>query len=336
MMRAPSAKKINTPRQILFASLVGTAVEFFDFYIYATAAVLVFPRLFFPASDPASSVLASLATFAIAFRCAADRVGGVRALWRPDRAQADAGAGAVHHGHVDVCDRDAALVPDHRMWPRRCCWPCAGSGRGSGWEANGAGRCCWRWKMLRQQARAVRDVSRSLARRWGSFFPGGSSSCSAAGLRTRSFSVRLADSVPGQLGAGAAGALRSPDDHGDAGLRGHGKAESAHGRSDLDCVPPAYARTGRRCVGLFRNVRFVLPDDGVCAFVGTTALQYDRSAFLVMQLISVLFFAVTIPISAWLAERGRRPVMFAVTVLIGIFGLFVAPLFTAGLNGRWR
>src|SRR6516164_3054655 len=64
---APEKRLINTPRQVLFASLVGTAVEFFDFYIYATAAVLVFPRLFFPASDPASSVLASLATFAIAF-----------------------------------------------------------------------------------------------------------------------------------------------------------------------------------------------------------------------------------------------------------------------------
>ena len=52
---------------MLFASLVGTTIEFFDFYIYATAAVLVFPRLFFPASDPASATLASLATFAIAF-----------------------------------------------------------------------------------------------------------------------------------------------------------------------------------------------------------------------------------------------------------------------------
>src|ERR1700692_2464259 len=60
-------KHINTPRQVLFASMVGTAVEFFDFYIYATAAVLVFPRLFFPASAPASSTLASLATFGIAF-----------------------------------------------------------------------------------------------------------------------------------------------------------------------------------------------------------------------------------------------------------------------------
>src|SRR6185437_15337368 len=60
-------KRINTPRQVLFASMVGTTVEFFDFYIYATAAVLVFPRLFFPATDPATSTLASLATFGIAF-----------------------------------------------------------------------------------------------------------------------------------------------------------------------------------------------------------------------------------------------------------------------------
>jgi MFS family permease len=54
-------------RRILLASLIGTTIEFFDFYIYATAAVLVFPRLFFPAADPASSTLQSLATFALAF-----------------------------------------------------------------------------------------------------------------------------------------------------------------------------------------------------------------------------------------------------------------------------
>src|SRR4051812_17224478 len=60
-------KRVNTPAQVLLASLVGTTIEFFDFYIYATAAVLVFPKLFFPASDPASARLASLATFAIAF-----------------------------------------------------------------------------------------------------------------------------------------------------------------------------------------------------------------------------------------------------------------------------
>src|SRR5471030_2419729 len=61
------AKAINSPAQVLFASMIGTTIEFFDFYIYATAAVLVFPPLFFPKSDPASATLASLATFAIAF-----------------------------------------------------------------------------------------------------------------------------------------------------------------------------------------------------------------------------------------------------------------------------
>jgi metabolite-proton symporter len=54
-------------RRILFASLIGTTIEFFDFYIYATAAVLVFPKLFFPKGDPATALLQSLATFALAF-----------------------------------------------------------------------------------------------------------------------------------------------------------------------------------------------------------------------------------------------------------------------------
>ena len=60
-------RRVNTPGQVLFASLIGTTIEFFDFYIYATAAVLVFPQLFFPASDPMTGRLASLATFGIAF-----------------------------------------------------------------------------------------------------------------------------------------------------------------------------------------------------------------------------------------------------------------------------
>src|ERR1041384_4357221 len=69
-MASPSAfcdRPVNRPGQVLFASLIGTTIEFFDFYIYANAAVLVFPRLFFPSTDPASGILASLATFAIAF-----------------------------------------------------------------------------------------------------------------------------------------------------------------------------------------------------------------------------------------------------------------------------
>src|SRR5580765_4235729 len=57
----------NSPRKVLLASLIGTTIEFFDFYIYATAAVLVFPKMFFPASDPTAATLASFATFALAF-----------------------------------------------------------------------------------------------------------------------------------------------------------------------------------------------------------------------------------------------------------------------------
>jgi len=60
-------KPVNSPFQVLIASLIGTTIEFFDFYVYATAAVLVFPALFFPDSDPTSALLQSFATFSIAF-----------------------------------------------------------------------------------------------------------------------------------------------------------------------------------------------------------------------------------------------------------------------------
>ncbi len=81
----------NSPRQILFASLIGTTIECFDFYIYGMAAVLVFPTLFFPHSDPAAATFASLATFGVAF------------LARP--------LGAAFFGHFgDRVGRKATLV----------------------------------------------------------------------------------------------------------------------------------------------------------------------------------------------------------------------------------
>jgi metabolite-proton symporter len=54
-------------RRIVVASMVGTTIEFYDFYIYATAAVTVFPHLFFPRGNPTTALLASLATFGLAF-----------------------------------------------------------------------------------------------------------------------------------------------------------------------------------------------------------------------------------------------------------------------------
>ena len=54
-------------RRVLAASLVGTTVEFYDFYIYATAAALVFGPLFFPSEEPGLQLLASYASFSVAF-----------------------------------------------------------------------------------------------------------------------------------------------------------------------------------------------------------------------------------------------------------------------------
>src|SRR3954468_12986995 len=54
-------------RRALFASTVGTAIEWYDFFLYGTAAALVFPKLFFPGSSPYAGVLLSFATYAVGF-----------------------------------------------------------------------------------------------------------------------------------------------------------------------------------------------------------------------------------------------------------------------------
>ncbi|WP_323961053.1 MFS transporter [Arthrobacter sp. JZ12] len=62
-----SAKPLNSRGRVIFASLIGTTIEFYDFYIYATASVLVFPALFFPNSNPTTALLQSFAVFGVAF-----------------------------------------------------------------------------------------------------------------------------------------------------------------------------------------------------------------------------------------------------------------------------
>ncbi|MHA6796609.1 MFS transporter [Pseudonocardia bannensis] len=54
-------------RRVAMASCVGTTIEFYDFFIYGTAAALVFPKVFFPALGTAAGTVASFATFAVAF-----------------------------------------------------------------------------------------------------------------------------------------------------------------------------------------------------------------------------------------------------------------------------
>jgi MFS family permease len=57
----------TVPRAALVISFAGTALEYFDFYFYGAVSVLVFPKLFFPSGDPTLALLESLATFALAF-----------------------------------------------------------------------------------------------------------------------------------------------------------------------------------------------------------------------------------------------------------------------------
>ncbi|WP_181138561.1 MFS transporter [Streptomyces sp. Ru73] len=82
---------VNSRSRVLIASLIGTTIEFYDFYVYATAAVLVFPKLFFPSSDPTTALLSSFAVF------------GAAMIARP--------IGAVFFGHLgDRLGRKGTLV----------------------------------------------------------------------------------------------------------------------------------------------------------------------------------------------------------------------------------
>ena len=61
------ATPVNPRSRVILASLIGTSIEFYDFYVYATAAVLVFPILFFPNDNAVAAQLASFAVFGVAF-----------------------------------------------------------------------------------------------------------------------------------------------------------------------------------------------------------------------------------------------------------------------------
>ena len=107
---APEAVTPPSARRVALASAVGATIEWYDFFLYGTAAGLVFDKLFFNGLDGPAAQFAAFGTFAVGFL--ARPVGGLhlRPLRRPDRPQEDAAAHAGDHGRRHGGDRAAAVV----------------------------------------------------------------------------------------------------------------------------------------------------------------------------------------------------------------------------------
>ncbi len=85
-------------RRAVIASTIGTAIEWYDFFLYSTVTGLVFAKLFFPHSDPWVGTLEAFAIYAVGFIARPDRRRHFRTLRRPHRPQIDADCDAAADG----------------------------------------------------------------------------------------------------------------------------------------------------------------------------------------------------------------------------------------------
>ena len=333
-MRPPSASA-NSPARVLFASMIGTTIEFFDFYIYATAAVLVFPRLFFPAGDPNAAMLQSLATFALAFFARpvgsavfghfGDRVGRKATLVA---ALLTMGLSTVAIGLLPTHAQVGVLAPALLALCR------FGQGLGLGGEWGGAvllatenappGKRAW-YGMFPQLGAPVGFILATGAfialDRWlddAAFFAWGwrvpflgSAVLVALGLWMR---LRLEETP----------AFRRVLERKELQRMPVLSVLSEHPRALLAGV----------FASLATFVLFYLMTVFALGWA-TLELGYARDAFLWLQLVGVAFFAFTIPLAAVAADRrGRRAAMVAVTLAIAVFGLAFDVLFVGGDAAR--
>ena len=326
----------NSARRVLLASLAGTTIEFFDFYIYATAAVLVFPKLFFPASDPASATLQSFATFALAFFARpvgsavfghfGDRIGRKATLVA---ALLTMGVSTVVIGLLPTYASIGLAAP---LLLALCRF---GQGFGLGGEWGGAvllatenappGQRAW-YGMFPQLGAPIgfmmsggifvalsKTLSEAQFLAWGWRLPFVASAVlvlvglwvrlkiSETPAFTRAVSEEKRVAVP---------LLTVVKEHGLALVLGTLIAVATFSLFYLLTV--------------------------FCLSWGTTKLGFTRDKFLLIQMTGVLFFAAAIPTAAIMAEkRGRKLTLALVTVAIIVFGLALAPLFAAGTPGAF-
>ncbi len=318
-----------SPGRVLFASLIGTTIEFFDFYIYGTAAVLVFPTLFFPSSDPASATLQSLATFALAFFARplgsalfghfGDRIGRKATLVA---ALLTMGLSTVFIGLLPTYASIGVFAPALLALCR------FGQGIGLGGEWGGAVLLATENAPPGKQA-------------WYGMYPQLGAPIGFI-LSTGVFIVLTAVLSDEQFVAWGwripflASALLVF-----VGLYVRLKI------AETPAFQQALARNERVEVPIFTVVRehaviLVLATlAAVTTFVvfylmtvftlswGTSQLGFARQDFLVLQIVGVLFFGATIPFSAVLADRvGRLPMLIVSALAAIVFGFVFGPLFT--------
>jgi metabolite-proton symporter len=324
---------LNAARRVLAASMVGTTIEFFDFYIYATAAVLVFPALFFPPSDPASARLASLATFGVAYLARpigsalfghfGDRVGRKVTL-------------VVALTTMGVSTFAIGLLPTYKSIglaaPVLLALCRFGQGIGLGGEWGGA--VLLAIENAPPKKRAWYGMFPQLGAPVGFFLSGGVFLALSLLLTDRQFLAFgwrlpfLASSALVALGLYVRLAIQETPVFQDV-LNRRAQVRvplfSVMRRNAKELVAGILV-----CIATF--VIFYLTSVFALSW-GTSALGYPRGEFLSMQLLAVGFFALFIPISALLAERGRRSTMLWVTAAIFLFGLVMARIFSAGPAG---
>jgi metabolite-proton symporter len=326
-------RPLNSPRQVLFASLIGTAIEFFDFYIYATAAVLVFPRLFFPTTDPVSATLASLATFAIAFVARpigaalfghfGDRIGRKATLVA---ALLTMGLSTVAIGALPTYDTIGIAAPALLALCR------FGQGLGLGGEWGGA--VLLATENAPPGKRAWYGMFPQLGAPLGFFFSGGIFIVLSHFLTDAQFFAFgwripfLASAVLVIVGLYVRLTITETP-----------VFQQAVARQERVRIPMLAVITSHPrmlIIGVLISLSVFVIFYLMTVFAlswGTAALGYTREQFLWIQLFGILFFALTIPWSATMAERARRGTLMRVNLAIFVFGLVMAPMFEAGVLG---
>jgi metabolite-proton symporter len=330
----PTPKPLNTPGQVLFASLIGTTIEFFDFYIYATAAVLVFPRLFFPSADPNTATLASLATFAIAFIARpigsvlfghfGDRVGRKTTLVA---ALLTMGISTVVIGMLPTYQTIGIAAP---LLLSLCRF---GQGLGLGGEWGGA--VLLATENAPPGKRAWYGMFPQLGAPLGFILSGGTFL-----LLSRLLTDEQFFSYGWRIPFLASASLVI------VGL--YVRLTITETPIFAEAVQKDATRVKVPVFAVFRDHPKTLLLGMMISIVayalfymmsvfslswGVSALGYTRNEFLVMQLFAILFFAATIPISGIMAETGRRRFMIWMTGIAIGFGFAMPPLFQSGTTG---